>query len=113
MSELIYKICPEEIWRAAEAQGEFTGSGIDLTDGFIHFSTGDHVAETAFLHFNGVTGLVLVAVDPDGLKLVWEESRGGKLFPHLYAALPMRHVESVVAMPLGEDGVHLLPDHLM
>ena len=35
---LIYKILPRAEWTAAEARGEFTGSGIDLADGYIHFS---------------------------------------------------------------------------
>ncbi|MCE2517394.1 MAG: DUF952 domain-containing protein [Alphaproteobacteria bacterium] len=112
MSEIIYKICPEEIWRDAEAKGQFNGAGIDLADGFIHFSTADQVAETAFLHFNGVSGLVLVRVMTKGLDVVWEESRGGRLFPHLYSALPMAQVDSVLAMPLGDDGEHVFPSDI-
>ena len=91
----IYKIVPVEVWREAEAAGEFKGSPVDVTDGFIHFSTGSQVQATADKHFAGQTGLLLVAVDGDLLELKWEPSRGGDLFPHLYGFLPLSAVQSV------------------
>ena len=87
----LYKIVPETLWQEARQTGVFHGAGIDLTDGFIHFSTAGQVKQTAALHFTGQSGLLLVAVDGGGLgdKLVFEPSRGGDLFPHLYADLPL------------------------
>lgn len=112
MTNNIYKIVPETLWKEAESAGEFTGAAIDLKDGYIHFSTAHQVAETAALHFAGQTDLLLVAVDGDALgeALRFEASRGGDLFPHLYGTLPMRCVLWVRSMPLGDDNVHLLPD---
>ena len=81
---MIYKICPAQIWQQVEATGFFDGAGIDLADGYIHFSSADQVAETAHLHFAGQDDLVLVEVDAVAINIVWEESRGGQLFPHLY-----------------------------
>lgn len=108
---MIYKICTAAEWAAAEANGEFTGSAVDIADGFIHFSTAAQVEETARRHFAGQTGLVLVAIDPDGLgeALRWEPSRGGDLFPHLYVALPANAAVSVQALTLAADGTHILP----
>lgn len=108
----IYKICTEAEWRAAEAQGEFTGSPVDLADGFIHFSTAAQAEETASRHFAGQTGLVLVAVDPEKLSdaLKWEPSRGGDLFPHLYGALPTAVAMQVYPLPLGDGGAHMFPE---
>ncbi len=108
----IYKICPAPSWREAEAAGVFHGAGIDAEDGYIHFSTADQVAETARLHFADVDDLVLVAVDPArlGPALRHEPSRGGALFPHLYAPLDLAAVLWVKPMPLGPDGRHRLPD---
>ena len=109
---LIYKICDIEVWRAAERAGTFAGAGIDLTDGYVHFSAADQVAETAARHFAGQRNLVLVAVDADALgrELKWERSRGGALFPHLYGVLPLAAVRFVKPLPLGIDGLPLLPD---
>ncbi len=107
---LVFKICPETIWREAEKEGAFHGSGIDLEDGYIHFSTSDQVAETAWLHFNGVEGLMLVAVATDKVALTWEGARGGVMFPHLYASLGMDQVLWAVAIPLGDNGQHVFPE---
>ena len=109
---LIYKICDIEVWRAAERAGTFAGAGIDLTDGYVHFSAADQVAETAARHFAGQRNLVLVAVDADALgrELKWERSRGGALFPHLYGVLLLAAVRFVKPLPLGFDGLPLLPD---
>ena len=105
----VFKICPAEIWAEAEQKGVFTGAGIDLTDGFIHFSTAEQVAETAFLHFNAIGGLVLVAVPVDAIDLVWEPSRGGTLFPHFYGTLDVAKVASVEPLAVGDDGMHVFP----
>ncbi len=108
---LIYKICPRSLWQEAEAAGRFDGAPVDLADGFIHFSAADQVAETAARHFAGAQDLVLVAVEADdlGTALRYEPSRGGALFPHLYAPLETRHARSVADLPLGPDGRHSFP----
>ena len=108
---LIYKICPRDLWRAAAAAGRFEGAPIDRQDGFIHFSTAAQVAETAARHFAGQADLLLIAVEADALgdALRFEPSRGGDLFPHLYGVLPLAAVTAVDALPLGEDGRHVLP----
>ena len=111
MTRLIYKILSATEWQAAERAGVFKGVGIDLTDGFIHFSTAEQAAETAAKHFAGQAGLVLVAVDPEklGAALKWEVSRGGQLFPHLYASLLTRDVAWAKALPVDVDGKHSFP----
>ena len=105
---IIYKIVPAPLWRASEAAGMFTGSPVDVRDGFIHFSTAAQVRETAARHFAGVDDLLLVAVSTDRLDIKWEPSRGGALFPHLYTPLPIASVVWVREMPLV-DGAHLFP----
>ncbi|MBX3526729.1 MAG: DUF952 domain-containing protein [Rhodoblastus sp.] len=105
---VIYKIVSTDAWRAAEAAGVFAGAPVDLADGFIHFSTAAQVAETAAKHFAGQTDLLLVAVDGAvlGDALKWEPSRGGALFPHLYAPLDPRAALWASPLPLGPDGRH-------
>lgn len=110
----IYKIVPAALWQAARETGLFEGAPVDLADGFIHFSTAAQVRETAARHFAGQDGLLLVSVDAAALgnKLVFEPSRGGDLFPHLYAHLPLAAVLSEEALPLGADGTHIFPETL-
>lgn len=111
MSQIIYKITPEALWREAETNGRFTGAPIDVADGFIHFSTAGQVKETAAKHFAGQTGLQLVAIDGArlGAALKYEVSRGGALFPHLYGVLDLKAVLWVRPLPLGADGAHRFP----
>ena len=108
---MIYKICPAALWQEAERQGVFKGSGIDLSDGFIHFSTAEQAEETAAKHFTGQADLLLIAVDAGRLggQLKWEPSRGGALFPHLYGHLALSAVARVESLPLGPDGRHVFP----
>ena len=112
MTMLIYKIAPRALWREAEARGKFAGAPVDLADGFIHFSTAAQVRETAAKHFAGQDDLVLVAVAAEGLgdALKWEVSRGGALFPHLYASLDPATAAWVKELPLGADGSHIFPE---
>jgi len=114
MTRTIYKICPERLWRDAEKAGRFDGAPIDLADGYIHFSTGGQAKETAAKHFAGQNDLLLVAVDAETLgdALKWEASRGGALFPHLYAPLDPARVLWVKPLPLGADGSHVFPADL-
>jgi uncharacterized protein (DUF952 family) len=113
---LIYKLLDADEWRDAQAAGQFRGSAVDLADGYVHFSTADQVVETAARHFSGRRGIVLLAVDagPLGDDLRWEASRGGALFPHLYAPLPtdvvLRAVELLDDLPVEEAVVPALED---
>ena len=109
---IIYKIVPQDLWAIAVAEGFFKGAPVDLADGFIHFSDAGTVAETAARHFAGLNGLLLVAIEEERLvpHLKWEVSRGGKLFPHLFAPLNLADVLWVKPLPLGPDGLHIFPD---
>jgi uncharacterized protein (DUF952 family) len=127
----IYKLLPAAEWEAAEAEGVYRGSEQDQRDGFIHLSTAAQIAETARKHFSGVPDLVLLAVDTDMIEMLhasknegeparqseggplrWEPSRGGDLFPHLYALLPSAAVTSATPALLADDGTPIIPHDL-
>jgi uncharacterized protein (DUF952 family) len=100
---MIYKLLTVQEWQAAKEAGEFAGSAFDQADGFVHFSTAEQVVQTAALHFTGQRGLAMLTVDADDLgeALRWEPSRGGDLFPHLYAPLKVSAVVAEVDLPDG------------
>ena len=108
---LIFKILRAEEWAALERAGETAGAPVDEADGFIHFSTAEQLPETLARHFAGADGLIVAAFDADALgeALRWEPSRGGALFPHLYAPLRRSDVLWTLPAPLGADWVHVLP----
>ena len=106
---LIYKIFRPDEWAILQADGETTGAPIDVADGYVHFSGADTVEKTAALHFKDEEGLVLLAVEADGLDaLKWEESRGGALFPHLFRKLRMSDILWHKPLPIV-DGIHQFP----
>jgi len=114
MSELpdaAYKVLTSEQMGALEHDGVFAGAPIDLADGYIHLSTAEQVTETVDKHFAGQTGLYIAAVDLAVLGDVvkWEPSRGGQLFPHVYAALPLNAVFAYGPLERDADGAVRLP----
>ena len=90
MDKTIYKVLPAAEWQAAASTGAYYGSADDVRDGFIHLSSLSQIAGTLARHFANAPDLLLVAFDSDqlGPHLKFETSRGGSLFPHLYAPLP-------------------------
>lgn len=112
MSDLFaYKVLTAQQFDQFKADGVFKGAPVDLADGYIHMSTRAQAAETVAKHFAGQDRLVLLMIDlaPFGDAVKWEVSRGGALFPHLYADLPMSAVAGKVILRLDEAGQHLFP----
>ncbi|OCX66591.1 hypothetical protein BFP70_04850 [Thioclava sp. SK-1] len=106
---LIYKIFRQPEWLNFEAAGETAGAPVDLADGYVHFSTAAQAQETAAKHFAGEDGLVLLACEADKMEaLIWEPSRGGALFPHLYRKLRLDDVVTRYDLPLI-GGTHAFP----
>lgn len=112
--EFIYKITTHEQWEVACAKGVFEGAPIDLQDGYIHFSTSSQMEETANKHFTGQGNLKLVQVPTSSLgdALKWEVSRGGELFPHLYATLETNKASAVHELRANQDGIYTFPEGL-
>lgn len=106
-----YKIVGADEWAEARSAGVYEGSVVDRADGFIHMSTRDQVEETARRHYAGRDDLRLLLIDLTGLgeALVWEPSRGGALFPHLYGPLDVRAVIREQAFAVGADGLIATP----
>ena len=111
---MVYKVLTHDEWAALERDGAIAGAPVDRADGFVHLSTAGQLPVTLAKHFAGQTGLMLLALEAAALgdALAWEPSRGGDLFPHLYAAL--RRADIRWARPLEPDGRggHRLPEDL-
>jgi len=93
------------------ADGAFAGAPVDLTDGYIHLSALPQLAETIDKHFAGQSDLFIATVNLAllGEAVRWEESRGGALFPHVYAALPLSAVVAHGPLQRSADGAVILP----
>lgn len=106
-----YKVLTAEQMTALERDGSFDGAPIDLADGYVHMSTAEQLTETVDKHFAGRTDLYIAAVDLDrlGSELKWEKSRGGALFPHLYAPLLLDSVLARARLERDDAGAVIPP----
>lgn len=111
-----YKIMTDKAWRDFQLLNIYGGSDVDKADGYIHFSTSDQLLETLEKHYAGQNGLVVLEIDGqalDAAHLKWEPARGGALFPHLYADLPLAAVRQAVTVALLDDGRFAVPDDFL
>ena len=111
-SQQVYRVISGEDWEQTKLRALVPRCGADERDGFVHLSTEETLLETANLYFEPGEEPVVLEVDVAALgeSLKWEpvESRGGALFPHLYAAgIPMASVRAMVALVHTTEGFTL------
>lgn len=113
--DMIYRLAGRDDWARARQSGAYEGAEVDARDGYIHFSTAAQLRQTAALHYRDRDDVVLLAVPVAAVArdLRWEESRGGDLFPHLYANLPASAVAETYALALGDDGAPVIEDAMI
>ncbi len=109
---LIFKVATARNFETARSDAGYLGMPVDDADGYMHFSTAAQLHETIRRHFAGQPDLVLLGVDARAVagNLRWEKSRGGDLFPHLYAPLPLAAIIHSAPLSVGTDGGAALPD---
>ena len=112
LPDVAFKILSRADWRAALAEGRYDGSPVDLADGYIHLSAAEQLDATAAKHYAGQTDLMLVEVDLTALgeDLIWEPSRGGALFPHIYGPLPTSATRGARGLSVTADGRMILEE---
>ncbi len=108
---IAYKVLTADQMAALERDGRFAGAPVDAADGYIHLSTAAQLTETVAKHFAGQDDLHVVAVDlaAHGDEVRWEPSRGGQLFPHLYAPMLLETVVAYGPLERADDGTVKLP----
>lgn len=112
-SRIIYHIATRDDWRQYANNGlGYAGSDNDLKSGFIHLSTAQQVTKRISSRRFGAKDLLLLTVDAQKLGdlLRWERSSDGDLYPHLYGRLPSDTIIKIESLPIGPDGLHVLPD---
>ena len=111
MGPVAYKVLTAPQMAELLANGRFSGAPIDLADGYIHLSSAEQLTETVDKHFAGQSDLHVAAINLAmlGEAIRWEPSRGGQLFPHLYAELPLSAVIAHGPMERSSDGTVCLP----
>ena len=99
--DALYHLASLDEWAAYQQSGEIVPPSL-ASEGFVHCSYGRQIAGTLAKHFEGVTGLLALQVDPaalGGVSLVDEDSYGsGQAYPHAYGAIPSSAVVGTVAV---------------
>lgn len=90
---IIFHITDAARAAAARESGRLSAASLSR-EGFIHASRAEQLLPSLALHFRGVDEVVLAALSAEALgsSLVYEASRGGALFPHIYAPIPLAAV---------------------
>jgi uncharacterized protein (DUF952 family)/ubiquinone/menaquinone biosynthesis C-methylase UbiE len=108
---VIFHITPERDWSLAQKTGEYRLStrGVDLEQqGFIHCSDADQVGQIANAVYGDFDGrLVVLEIQMNRLdaEVRYENLDGGTgSFPHMYGALPVSAVSSVVTLRKDSSG---------
>ena len=115
---MILHITSRREWLAAQAGGEYRAPSL-ATEGFIHCSTEKQVLHVANAFYRGGKDLVLLVVDETRLKsqVRWEPPAGSPApgisesdqFPHIYGAINVSAVASVLDFVPDPDGMFTLP----
>jgi len=106
---MIYRIETDEAWQQAATSGTYLPGDYD-TEGFIHCSALEQIADTADKHYHGQQGLVLLCISQGALmaETRWELS-GGLYYPHVYGPVNVSAVVAVLPFPCKRDGTFALP----
>jgi len=109
----IYKVLTHDQWAGFQQNSMFSGSPVDLKDGFIHLSCASQLKETMDKWYADHTEVVVLQVVASKISatLKYEISRGGAEFPHLFSDLPIAAI-SKVWLVVPDKGVYRLPNDL-
>ena len=110
MKKFIYKICKISEWNSAQKKKFFSGTKKDLVDGFIHLSNKSQIKSTLKKYFSNKNNLILLKINTSKLNnLIFEKSKVGNFFPHLYSDLNLNNVKKTYKIILKKNGSHNLP----
>ena len=111
----VYKAFTAEQWQNRQETTELPGAPIDIRDGYIHLSTAVQLARTLELYFAGQKNVQILALATEKIapNLRWEPSRGGEMFPHLYAPMKKSDIEWQTTLDVPAKGKCRLPDEIV
>ena len=103
----VYKVCSIKDWREASEVGFYSGSEVDVSDGFIHLSNVDQVLETLNCYFREEQKPLILILNESHLEdtLKWEivPTRNNQSFPHLYRLLYYDEIDGVLEVRYEDE----------
>lgn len=117
---MIYHITTKTEWQTAQANGEYIAPSLQ-SEGFIHCSTDKQVPHVANAFYRTQNNLVLLKLDENRIKsqVKWEAPAGppaegikeSDLFPHIYGAINLDAVVSVLDFLPDSTGLFTFTDN--
>ena len=107
---MIFHITTQDAWDEAARAGSYRADTLE-TEGFIHCSSADQVAEVANVRFRGREDLVLLWIEPERVRAEIKHedaSDGSGTFPHIYGPLDIDAVARVTDYR-EQDGAFTAP----
>ena len=104
--DLIFHITTREDWEKHKKNGRYQPESLEQ-EGFIHFSSGSQVSDTANRLFSDDDQILLLVIDVStlGENIKYEEdSETGDKFPHLYGPLSTNAVIDKIDIKAEKDG---------
>jgi uncharacterized protein (DUF952 family) len=108
MPVLITRMLDRAAWAQFQASGLYAPPAL-AQEGSLWCTTPDLVANVATMLFRGKSDLILLLVDPTGLRLEWREYEGA-LYPHLLEPLPLAAVVKAIPWAPEPDGSFRYPE---
>lgn len=113
---LLLHITTPAAWEKTQGQDEYTAPSLE-SEGFIHCSAIEQLVDTANIHFQGQSPLVVLVIDTTLVEapIRYEEPLGSSTrnpnlrFPHVYGPIPVNAVVECVDMTLDESGNFQMP----
>ena len=96
VNSFVYRILHSDEWDDFKRKKVFYGNDLDKKSGYIHLSEKKQLKKTINIYFKKKK-VVILKIDTEKLKekILWETSRGGEKFPHLYDSLTLENVVKV------------------
>lgn len=98
--ERIFHIASLQDWLAAQRTGHYEGDTL-ATEGFVHCSFANQLADVANASFAGRGDLVVLGIDPDRVVAQLRIEDG---FPHVYGPIRVEAVVDVQELSPDPDG---------
>ena len=114
---MVFHIVKRSEWKAAVSQGSYEPASLGA-EGFIHCSTIEQLLDTANRFYRGQKDLIVLCIEESRLNqplkfeapsMAAHEERDG-LFPHIYGALNLEAVTTVVEFPFADDETFRMPE---
>jgi uncharacterized protein (DUF952 family) len=101
----IFHLVTPARWEKALIEGYYRPESLK-TEGFIHCSTWDQLLESAERHYKNEDSMVVIFIIEKHVKktLVWEKSRNGEDFPHIYGEFPFEAVDTTRLLVRNAQG---------